>query len=224
MPSKLEPVAQRVLCTLVFKKPGMKRIILTFGLILCSPWASTSHADIINFIATGTAGVGLLEGNIDPPTGEVGTGGIGSTGITYDTDTNLLHVHVEWGSANGYTDLSDDVLMLHLHGPTEGAGTDAFGQRAPLVINLGNSNSFDASRTSGGVNDNYFLDEADEQGLLDGRYYVNVHLSDTDTGVIRGYLLAAVPEPGVVVPTLLTLAGLATKRRRRKLTRMSSGC
>lgn len=176
----------------------MAAMVLLFSLIS----VSKSNADIIEFIATGAAGEGLLEGNIDPATGEPGTGGIGLTGILFNTDNNLLHIDVQWGSANGYTDLSADVLKLHLHGPTAGAGTDAFGQRAPLMLVLSNSNTFDPSASSGGVNDNWLVDTEDVSALLEGRTYINVHLSDSDTGVIRGYL-QAVPEPSGLIPLLL---------------------
>ena len=170
-------------------------------------------ADIVSFIATGSAGEGLLEGNIDPATGELGTGGIGLTGVTFDTVNELLHVDLKWGSANGYVDLSADVFKLHLHGPTPSSGTDAFGEVAPLLITLSGSSSFNPSRTSGGLNDNFVVDPADVQALLDGRMYFNVHLSDTDTGIIRGYL-QPVPEPGSLM-VLGVLAGLGVIRRRR---------
>ncbi|MEL7500109.1 MAG: CHRD domain-containing protein [Planctomycetota bacterium] len=183
------------------------------SLVLGLSWWSPADADVITFVVTGAAGEGLLEGNIDPPTGELGTGGVGSTGLIYDTNTNLLHVDLVWGSGNGFIDLSQDVDRLHLHGPTDGSGVDAFGQTAPLAITLSNSSTFDASRTNGGVNDNFFISQGDEQALLDGRFYINVHLSDTDTGIIRGYMIA-VPEPAGGFCLLLSIAGFACQRRR----------
>ena len=171
-------------------------------------------ADIVKFIATGSAGDGLLAGNIAPPTSELGTGGIGATGITYDTVEGLFHVDLKWGSGNGFIDLSSDVLKLHLHGPTTDAGNAAFGQTAPLLVNMTTNGSFNASRTSGGINGNFFLDSAGADALLAGRTYINVHLSDTDTGVIRGYL-QAVPEPGSLA-ALTLVSGLTILRRRRK--------
>ncbi len=186
--------------------------ILITALLLGSVWAGDSSADIVRFRATGSEGDGLLDGNISPPTGESGTGGIGSTGITFNTNTGILHVDVHWGSDNGFVDLSADVFKLHLHGPTPDAGINAFGQTAPLLITLSASGSLDPSRTGGGVNDNFFVDTGDRQALLDGRTYINVHLSDTDTGVIRGYLLA-VPEPSSVSLLLIfAISCLATHR------------
>ena len=139
-------------------------------------------------LATGSAGQGLLEGNINPPTGEAGTGGIGTTGIYFNTVNKLLHVDVEWGSGNGYVDLSQNVFKLHLHGPTADSFGAGFGQTAPLMITLSQHGSFDGSATGGGVNGNFFLDPAQEAALLAGKTYINVHLSDTDTGMIRGLL------------------------------------
>ncbi len=170
-------------------------------------------ADIVKFIATGSAGEGLLAGNIDPATGEPGTGGIGLTGVTLDTDQQLLHVDLKWGSANGFVDLSADVLKLHLHGPTLSSGTGAFGEVAPLLITLSGSSAFDASRSSGGINADFFIDAADVPAFLDGRMYFNVHLTDTDTGVIRGYL-QPVPEPRSLL-MLGVMVGLGGLRRRR---------
>lgn len=193
---------------------GLVFLTMMIAAIANTTAESSCCADIISFVATGSAGDGLLEGNIDPPTGEAGTGGIGSTGITFNTDNNILHIDVEWGSANGYTDLSQDVFRLHLHGPTAGSFDAAFGQVAPLLISLSSSTSFDASATGGGVNDNFLLDAANVQHLLDGRTYINVHLGDSDTGVIRGYLQRSVPEPGSMT-VLMSLAAAFCLRRRR---------
>lgn len=186
---------------------------ITIALVVLT-MPSWSLGDIVHFVPTGAAGDGLLEGNINPPTGEAGTGGIGATGIFFNTDNNLLHVHVEWGSQNGYTDLSEDVQRLHLHGPTSNGYSDAYGQTAPLLITLSNSGSFNPSRTGGSVNDNYLIDNADVDALLSGRTYINVHLSEADTGVIRGYL-TPVPEPGSI-SVLCGLGSWLLLRRRRK--------
>ena len=190
-------------------------LTILIGFIVAAATQQNCSADIIEFIVTGAAGDGLLEGNIDPPTGEAGTGGIGATGITFNTDNNLLHIDVEWGSANGYTDLSEDVFRLHLHGPTADSFDAAFGQVAPLLITLSGSSTFDASASSGGVNDNFLLDPSNVQHLLDGRTYINVHLNDTDTGVIRGYIQQAVPEPGSAMVILPLAIGTCLRRRRR---------
>lgn len=207
--SKLPRISTRQVNSLAF-------VLLLTGWLNVGISTGVAHADIIEFKLTGAAGEGLLEGNIDPGTGETGTGGIGSTGITFNTNTNILHIDVLWGSANGFTDLSADVMMLHLHGPTPDSGTDAFGQTAPLMITLSNSASFDASASSGSVNDNFFVDNDDVSAVLEGRTYINVHLSDSDTGVIRGYLLA-VPEPSSMLVLPVVMLALFVFRRTRRL-------
>ena len=190
----------------------ISKFILGFvGIILLIP---SAQADLVPFVLTGAAGEGLLEGNINPPTGEVGTGGVGFGGIIFNTNTNILSIHVEWGSANGFTDLSNAVLALHLHGPTASSGDAAFGETAPLIEVLSNSTSFNSSATSGGVNGNFFIDSVNAQPLLDGRTYINVHLTAGDGGVIRGYLQQAVPEPGSMIPIMLISGCLAMRRKR----------
>lgn len=191
------------------------RLLLASALLWATIFSAEEvRADIVRFMLTGSAGSGLLSGNINPDPGEQGTGGIGATGITFNTANNLLHVDVEWGSANGYTDLSQDVMMLHLHGPTPGAGVDGFGQVGPMMVVLSNANGFNGSASSGGISANYFLDNTQATVLLENRAYINVHLSDTDTGRMRGYLMA-VPEPGFVVPAVIALTAIAARRRRR---------
>lgn len=196
----------------LFQKP-LARLALSLVIVSSLLTANNVAADVIDFRAAGAGGEGLLGTNIDPPTGEVGTGGIRS-GISFDTNTNLLTVDVGWGSGNGFTDMSADVLRVHLHGPTESSGTDAFGQRAPLILVLSSSTSFSASASSGGLNDRFLLDPEDADALLAGRTYINVHMTDTDTGVIRGYL-RAVPEPGTLgVLAAFCLPALLARRRR----------
>ena len=196
--------------------PAMKNILFKaiIALLFCT---SSVSADIVQFYLTGAGGEGLLESNINPPTGEPGTGGMGANGIFFDTDLNELHIHLEWGSQFGYTDLSADVFKLHLHGPTPDPAPGSYGQTGELLITLSMSNSYVANATGGGVNDFFALDNVNVPHLMDGRTYINVHLTDTDTGVIRGYLVRAVPEPSSML-SLSLLVGfmLSTRRIRNK--------
>ena len=92
--------------------------------------ATDSVADIVEFQLLGNGGSGLLASNVTPGTGSTGGGGIGMTGITLNTDTNILHVHVAWGTANGYAgDLTGPITMLHLHGPTPSEAPNSFVKR-----------------------------------------------------------------------------------------------
>ena len=196
----------------------MKRLVA--GLVLavyCCFLSEAVTADIVDFRLTGNGGDGLLDTNVTPPTGSAGEGGIGLSGITLDTDNNILHVDIDWGTANGYAgDLTGPVTKLHLHGPTPANAPDSFSQTGPLMVTLSSSLSFNSSGINGGVNDDFFINSSDMQAILDGRTYINVHTEAFEFGEIRGYLVAAVPEPGT---TGLVLAGaivVGLRRRRHR--------
>ena len=112
---------------------ALKRFITFVFVLMLLSVHSAAQADMIEFELTGNGGHGLLESNIDPPTGEVGTGDVGVMGIVFDTLTNDLRIHVEWGSEFGYTDLSEDSFKLHLHGPTPDSAPGSYGQIGPLA-------------------------------------------------------------------------------------------
>jgi hypothetical protein len=182
--------------------------------LFLSVFSVAVQADFVQFTLSGNGGSGLLGDNVTPPTGETGTGGIGANGIWFDTDTRDLHIHLEWGSENGYEDISQDVFLLHLHGPTQSSAPDSFSETGPLIVALSQSASFDDSRTGGSVDDFWRIDQEDVDAILDNRTYINIHLAQGDGGILRGYLVA-VPEPTCLIP--MTLAGLALARRRRRL-------
>ncbi|MCP4079774.1 MAG: CHRD domain-containing protein [Planctomycetaceae bacterium] len=196
----------------------MKRLVAGLVLAVCCSYLSGAvTADIVDFRLTGNGGEGLLDTNVTPPTGSAGEGGIGLSGITLDTDNNILHVDIDWGTANGYAgDLTGPVTKLHLHGPTPANAPDSFSQTGPLMVTLSSSLSFNSSGINGGVNDDFFINSSDMQAILDGRTYINVHTDAFEFGEIRGYLVAAVPEPGT---TGLVLAGaifVGLRRRRHR--------
>ncbi|MCH2183624.1 MAG: CHRD domain-containing protein [Mariniblastus sp.] len=186
--------------------------LLTFG----PTFSATSQADIVELYATGAGGDGLLGTNIDPPSTNPGSGGLGPLGITLDTETNILVVHLLWGQENGYETLSGDVTMLHLHGPTESRAPDNFGEvNSNIIINLGNSLNFNPSASSGGLQDSFFVSNEEKAWVLSGRTYINVHTELNPTGEIRGYLIQSVPEPATgLVWMLIAGYGLALRRRR----------
>lgn len=178
------------------------------------------HGDQIQFYLTGAQGDGLLPGNIDPPTSSTGSGDTGPTGIVYDTDSNILSIDILWGSENGYSDLTGEVTLLHLHGPTPSLPPANFGEVNPnIIVNLGNSLNFESSATGGGLDDDFFLSNQQEEWLLEGRTYINVHTAMYDTGELRGYVLPvgfAIPEPSSAIGFGLIL--LATGRKRSRPT------
>lgn len=190
---------------------------LTVTAILLLVVPNSITGDEIEFFVTGAQGDGLLPGNISPATNSNGSGDIGSTGIVFDTDTNTLNIDVEWGSENGYSDLTGEVTLLHLHGPTPSLPPFNFGEvNTDILINLGNSLNFISSGTGGGLIDNFFLSNDEEEWLLSGRTYINVHTAMYPTGEIRGYVVPVgfeVPEPGI--STLLAACFLSVVCRGR---------
>lgn len=183
--------------------------------------ASHSRAEIVDLVVTGAQGNGLLPGNINPGTSSNGSGSIGSTGLFLDTDTNILHVDVEWGSENGFSDLTGEIILLHLHGPTPSLAPDNFGEVNPdILVNLGNSLNFNSSASGGGLVDEFFLSNAQEEYVLSGRTYINVHTDLYPTGEIRGYILPAssIPEPSAAT-IMVAMMLFAGGRRRINLMR-----
>lgn len=196
------------------RKMKQTLIALIAALIFtCSPVA----AEQIEFTLTGNAGDGLLPGNLTPPASSTGSGGI-LTSIIFDLDTNLLFIDIGWGSENGFSDLTSEVTMLHLHGPTADPAPLSFDEPGDLLINLALSLNFDSSPTGGGLNDLFFVDSSEVQGFMEGRYFINVHTAEFPMGELRGYLVpvsAAVPEPGSAAVLCGLLGIVATVRRRR---------
>lgn len=196
-------------------KKNAASVCLAVAMLVALMATAPARGDVVEFLVTGSQGEGLLPGNIDPPTSSTGSGAIGLTGITFDTNTNLLSVDIEWGSENGYGDLTGDVILLHLHGPTPSNSPDNFGEVNPdVLVNLGNSLQFNPSGTGGGLVDVFFLSNQQEDYLLSGRTYINVHTQEYQFGEIRGYLLpASVPEPTAASVLTFFVAALASRRR-----------
>lgn len=173
----------------------MKNVCLTLLLLVFS-FPSYSAGDIVSFTPTGVAGEGLLAGNIAPIPNSTGFGGVGSTGIVFNTDTNVLSVDILWGSEFGFGDLTGDVALVHLHGPVD-PGPAGFGQvNSNILVALQNSLNFDPAFDGGSLRDDFFLNDQQEEWLLNGQTYINIHTDVYPTGEVRGYLQSdAVPEP-----------------------------
>lgn len=186
----------------------MKPILLTLAATMMT---TLSHAAVIQFNLMGTAGAGLLPGN-EPAVAIGGTGGEIGTGITYDNVLNLLTVNVGWGSSQGFTDLTSLASNSHIHGPTANPNGNGFTQTAVVLFNL--------TRSSNAVTGGLFttppisLTETQELALMDGKYYINIHTANNGGGEIRGFLVAAVPEPSTPLLGMLALGAVSLRRRR----------
>ncbi|MBX3745657.1 MAG: CHRD domain-containing protein [Verrucomicrobiae bacterium] len=197
------------------------RLPLVLGMTMAS---AVAHAGILEFLLEGKAGFGLLPGNEtgavtgDPP----GTGGLLPGGITYDTETRLLSFNIGWGSGNGFTDLTGDATVAHIHGIVP--GDDPFNANAGVLYDThsGLGAGWNPSATDGFAIGSVTLTEAHETALLEHRLYFNVHTTLNAPGEIRGNLVV-VPEPH---ENALALAGAALAwagyRRLRRPTRSTT--
>lgn len=133
----------------------------------------------------------------------VNTPATGTAVMTLDTDTNLF----AWDVI--FQNLVADSILAHFHGPAP------IGQTAPPQIDL-----FVASTTapplgarSGEFLGSQTLTDTQEQQVLSGLWYVNVHSVTYPAGEIRGQVF--IPEPSSLSLAALGLAGAYGWRRRR---------
>jgi hypothetical protein len=190
----------------------MNRVL--FGAIGASVLAaSQASAAILFFDLQGRAGPGLLSGNeIHTINGTPGTGGEIGAGITFNDVTNVLTINVGWGSGNGFTNLSGNATVGHIHGLTANGGAASFNQTAGVRYGLDNLPGWNNNAINGSFIGTVNINAADVQALLDGRMYINVHTATNGPGEIRGNLVL-VPTPSAAA--LLGLGGLVAMRRRR---------
>ena len=150
---------------------------------------NSTIAEQSRFVLMGNAGVGLLAGN-ENPAAAGGSGGLGFSGIALDTDTNLLSIDVRWGSGNGFTDLSGNATMMHIHGPTDDPTPAGFSQNTGVLVGLDGLPGFNGSATNGGFLGTVVLTDDQEAAILANRTYLNVHTAANTGGEIRGNLVS----------------------------------
>lgn len=189
--------------------PLLRLLALVFSLLGSS---ATLPAVIVAFDLMGIGGTGLLPTNEIHAVTSGGSGGELGGGISYDTATNQLTLNVGWGSGNGFTNLSGNATLAHVHGPaaqsaTAGVLYDIIGG-SPQGSVVANANA-----SSGGISGFLTLSESHEANLLSGLLYLNVHTATNGSGEIRGNLIA-VPEPSAYA-LLAGLLGLGLVLRRR---------
>ena len=126
--------------------------------------------------------------------------GAGAALIDYDIGSNLLAWDIAWEG------LDSGVTMMHFHGP---AGP---GNNAGVQVDIGAISGL-SSESSGSTT----ITDTQEDDLLDGLWYINIHTNDVPGGEIRGQVDAAiVPEPSVYATLAGALAlGFVVLRRRR---------
>jgi hypothetical protein len=163
----------------------------SFGLWLATAAAVSAQAALIHFQLSppGTdAAVGLSPSNQVPPaTNSTGSGNTISGGIVFDTESNILHLAVGYGSAAGFTDLTAPPTAMHIHGP------GAPGHNAAVLISLVPFDFRAPNPTNGGVIfANLAIPPDDVSNLLAGLDYINIHTPEYPGGEIRGQLVPAV--------------------------------
>lgn len=102
-----------------------------------------------------------------PPTNSTGTG---EASATLDTSTHELTYDVT------FKGFSSAVTMAHFHGPASA------GQNAGIQVPLGNNPSSPIHGTAK-------LTPEQQQQLVAGQWYVNVHTANHPAGAIRGQML-----------------------------------
>jgi hypothetical protein len=163
--------------------------------------ASPLQAEILEFDLSpaGTSPAnGLSPANEVPPATGTGSGGEIFSGITYDTDTNVLTVALGYGLFAGFTDLTGVATAAHIHGPAPVTGTappihDFFTalQHIPAPV----------PTTGGLIIGTATLSAANETSLLAGQLYINIHTAANVNGELRAQLVESTnAEPTIVCP------------------------
>jgi hypothetical protein len=87
--------------------------------------------------------------------------------------TLQLTINVGWGVANGFTNLSGNSPVAHIHGPTAAGGVAAFTQNAGFKYGFDSIPGFSNSASSGSFIGVITIIEADEAALRAGQFYLN---------------------------------------------------
>ncbi len=166
---------------------------------------------------------GLSAAAESPPVSSPGTG---TTTVVFDPQAHTLSVQVDFSGLVGTTTVShihcctavpfDGTAGVATQVPTffgfpEGVRAGSYSQVFDLTDAASWNPAFVASNgaTVAGAESALGL------GLASGRAYLNVHSSFAPGGEIRGFLVAAVPEPGTLALIAAALAAAALVARAR---------
>ncbi len=128
--------------------------------------------------------------------------GSGEISGNYNDVTNLLNYTITW------SDLTSEVINMHFHVGSVGV---------PGGVDLGISGPWSSPQSGVDI----LLDVSQENNLLSGDWYVNIHTADFVGGEIRGQVNVAVsevPEPWTLGLLSLGLAGIGYQQYRKKAT------
>lgn len=108
----------------------------------------------------------------------ISTTGSGTAAITYNQGTRIITYIISWqlGSATATT------TGMHFHGSETGSNST----NSPIVIGLTGFTSASSGTLSGTTR---ALTEVENNQLLAGKWYVNIHSSTVPTGEIRGNIV-----------------------------------
>ena len=166
----------------------MRFTTTTILFVLVLNTAVHTFGQALMFELEGMAGPGLTAANEPGDVIDGGSGDIGPDGVFLDIDSKVLSVDVEWGSANGYVDLSSDINFMNIHGPTSEHSPGNFSDSAETFSGL---DGFNASAVGGGyVGETSF--DGNLKELLEGRFYIHLHTFDNGGGEARGYFIPEV--------------------------------
>lgn len=105
----------------------------------------------------------------------IATTGSGKAVLTYNTETKILTYKISWKLG----DAASTATMMHFHGGEDGSPAKSSGVQIPITgFKPGNSGEYSGSTAA--------LTAAQEDQLLHGKWYINVHSSTSPSGEIRG--------------------------------------